>query len=205
MVYPVSQAADITAFKANLVPVGEDQLPMIEQTNEIVRHFNQTYKKEILVRAEALLPKVARLPGTDGGMKMGKTLGNCIFLCDPADTVQKKVMKMFTDPDHIRVEDPGKVEGNPVFTYLDVFDPDGEKVDELKAHYRRGGLGDVVVKRHLNEVLQAFLEPIRNKREEFAKDPAMVMEILKEGTARGRETTAETLSDVRKAMGIDYF
>ncbi len=205
MVYPVSQAADITAFKANLVPVGEDQLPMIEQTNEIVRHFNQTYKKEVLVRAEALLPKMARLPGTDGGMKMSKTLGNCIYLSDSPDVIQKKVMKMFTDPGHIRVEDPGKVEGNPVFTYLDTFDTNTEKVQELKDHYQKGGLGDVIVKRYLNEVLQAFLEPIRKKREEYAKDTAGVMEILKKGTEKARLTTAKTLSDVRSAMGIDYF
>ena len=205
MVYPVSQAADITAFKANLVPVGEDQLPMIEQTNEIVRHFNKTYKKEVLVRAEALIPKMARLPGTDGGMKMSKTLGNCIYLSDPPEVVEKKVMKMFTDPGHLRVEDPGKVEGNPVFTYLDTFDSNTEKVQELKDHYQRGGLGDVVVKRNLNEVLQNFLEPIRKKREEYARDPAEVMEILKKGTEKARLTTAKTLSDVRSAMGIDYF
>ena len=205
MVYPVSQAADITAFKANLVPVGEDQLPMIEQTNEIVRRFNKTYKKEVLVRAEALIPKMARLPGTDGGMKMSKTLGNCIYLSDPPEVVEKKVMKMFTDPGHIRVEDPGKVEGNPVFTYLDTFDSNTEKVQELKDHYQRGGLGDVVVKRYLNEVLQNFLEPIRKKREEYARDPAEVMEILKKGTEKARLTTAKTLSDVRSAMGIDYF
>jgi len=205
MVYPVSQAADITAFKANLVPVGEDQLPMIEQTNEIVRHFNQTYKKEVLVRAEALLPKMARLPGTDGSMKMSKTLGNCIYLGDSPDVVKKKVMKMFTDPGHLRVEDPGKVEGNPVFTYLDVFDPDTEKVEELKAHYQRGGLGDSVVKKHLNEVLQAFLEPIRDRREEYAKDKDFVKEMLKKGTDRARVTTANTLSEVRAAMGINYW
>lgn len=205
MVYPVSQAADITAFKANLVPVGEDQLPMIEQTNEIVRHFNQIYKQEVLVRAEALIPKVARLPGTDGGMKMSKTLGNCIFLSDPPDLIQKKVMKMYTDPGHIRVEDPGKVEGNPVFTYLDVFDPDKAKVQELKEHYQRGGLGDVVVKRYLNEILQSFLEPIRTARENYAKDPSQVMEILKQGTEAARSVASKTLSDVRAAMGINYF
>lgn len=205
MVYPVSQAADITAFRANLVPVGEDQLPMIEQTNEIVRHFNQTYKKDILVRAEALIPKMARLPGTDGEAKMSKTLGNCIFLKDSADVVQKKVMKMYTDPGHIRVEDPGKVEGNPVFSYLDAFDPDEAKVEELKEHYKRGGLGDVVVKRYLNEVLQSFLEPIRKAREEYAKDPSMVMDILKQGTERARQTASKTLSEVRAAMGINYF
>ncbi|NGX39001.1 MAG: Tryptophan--tRNA ligase 2 [Chlamydiae bacterium] len=205
MVYPVSQAADITAFKANLVPVGEDQLPMIEQTNEIVRHFNQTYKKEVLVRAEALIPKRGRLPGTDGGMKMSKTIGNCIYLSDPSDVVQKKVMKMYTDPEHLRVEDPGKVEGNPVFTYLDVFDPDREKFEEMKAHYTKGGLGDVVVKRHLHDVLEQMLEPIRQRREEFAKDPGEVMRILEKGTETARFTTSKTLSEVRAAMGIDYF
>lgn len=205
MVYPVSQAADITAFKANLVPVGEDQLPMIEQTNEIVRHFNQTYHTNVLVHAEALIPKIARLPGTDGGAKMSKTLGNCIYLSDSAAEIQKKVMKMYTDPNHLRVEDPGKVEGNPVFIYLDVFDPDREKYEELKAHYQRGGLGDVVVKRHLNEVLQAFLAPIRERREEYARDPSYVMKILKEGTARARIVAAETLREVREAMGINYF
>jgi tryptophanyl-tRNA synthetase len=205
MVYPVSQAADITAFKANLVPVGEDQRPMIEQTNEIVRNFNKIYKQPVLVRAEALLPKMARLPGTDGGAKMSKTLGNCIYLSDPADIIQKKVMKMYTDPNHIRVEDPGQVEGNPVFTYLDAFGTDTAKIQELKDHYQRGGLGDVVVKRYLNEVLQAFLEPIRARRQELEKDPQEVMEILKKGTEKARETTAQTLAEVRSAMGINYF
>ena len=205
MIYPVSQAADITAFKANLVPVGEDQLPMIEQTNEIVRHFNQIYGKEVLVRTEALIPKVARLPGIDGGMKMSKTLGNCIFLSDPPDQIQKKIMKMYTDPTHLRIEDPGKVEGNPVFTYLDVFDSNEEKVQELKDHYQKGGLGDVVVKRYLNEVLQAFLEPIRKKREQYASDPTYVMKILKKGTEKSRETAAQTLFEVREAIGINYF
>lgn len=205
VIYPVSQAADITAFKADLVPVGEDQLPMIEQTNEIVRHFNQTYHKEVLVRAEALIPKIARLPGTDGGAKMSKTLGNCIYLSDPADVIQKKVMKMYTDPKHLRVVDPGDVDNNPVFIYLDVFDHDREKFQELRDHYKRGGLGDVVVKRYLNEVLQKFLEPIRKRREEFAQDPQKVMHILKEGTERARLTASKTLYEVREAMGINYF
>lgn len=206
MVYPVSQAADITAFKANLVPVGEDQLPMIEQTNEIVRHFNQTYNKEVLVRAEALLPKVGgRLPGIDGNAKMSKSLGNCIYLGDPADEVEKKVKRMYTDPNHLRVEDPGQVEGNPVFTYLDIFDPDKQKVEELKAHYQRGGLGDSVVKKHLNTVLQEFLAPIRARREEFAKDPEAVMQMLKKGSEKARETAAQTLKEVRAAMALDYF
>ena len=166
MVYPVSQAADITIFKANLVPVGEDQLPMIEQTSEIVRKFNRMYR-EVLIEPKALIPKYARLPGTDGQTKMGKTLNNAIYLSDDEDVVQKKVMKMYTDPNHLRVEDPGKVEGNPVFTYLDVFDPDKEKVAQLKAHYQKGGLGDVIVKRRLLEVMQEFLSPIRKKRKEL--------------------------------------
>lgn len=204
MVYPVSQAADITAFKANLVPVGEDQLPMIEQTNEIVRHFNQAYQREVLVRAEPYVPRIGRLPGTDGNPKMGKTLGNCIYLSDSAEELEKKVKKMYTDPNHVRVEDPGKVEGNPVFIYLDLFDPDREKFEELKAHYQRGGLGDSIVKRHLNEVLQAFLAPIRARREEYAKDPQGVMEMLKEGSKRARETASATLAEVRKAMCLDY-
>ncbi|HSX12361.1 MAG TPA: tryptophan--tRNA ligase [Rhabdochlamydiaceae bacterium] len=205
MIYPVSQAADITAFKADLVPVGEDQLPMIEQTHEIVRHFNQTYHCEVLVRPEAVIPKVARLPGTDGKPKMGKTLGNCIYLSDSADTIAKKVKGMYTDPGHIRVEDPGKVEGNPVFTYLDVFDPDKEKLEALKAHYQRGGLGDSIVKKHLNDLLQTFLEPIRKRREEFAKDPGGVMQILKKGTERAEKVAAQTLAEVRRAMHLDYF
>lgn len=205
MVYPVSQAADITAFKANLVPVGEDQLPMIEQTNEIVRHFNQTYQTDVLVPCEALIPKIARLPGIDGNAKMSKSLGNCIYLSDTPEEIEKKVKKMYTDPNHLRVEDPGQVEGNPVFIYLDVFDPDREKFESLKAHYQRGGLGDSVVKKHLNEVLQTFLTPIRERRSHFAKDPSSVWQMLKEGTAKARETAAVTLSEVRSAMHIDYF
>ncbi|NGX38486.1 MAG: Tryptophan--tRNA ligase 2 [Chlamydiae bacterium] len=205
MVYPVSQAADITAFKADLVPVGEDQRPMLEQTNEIVRHFNQTYGQEVLVRAEALIPKMARLPGTDGNEKMSKSIGNCIFLSDPPEVIKKKIMRMISDPSHTDIEAPGKVEGNPVFTYLDTFDPDTAKVQELKDHYQKGGLGDGTLKKYLNEVLQTFLEPIRKKREEFAKDPAHVMEILKKGTEKARQTASATLSEVRDAMGINYF
>lgn len=205
MIYPVSQAADITAFKADLVPVGEDQLPMIEQTHEIVRHFNQTYHTDLLVRPEALIPKIARLPGTDGRPKMGKSLGNCIYLSDSADQVAKKVKGMYTDPHHIRVEDPGKVEGNPVFTYLDLFDPDKEKLEEMKAHYQRGGLGDSIVKKHLNEILQTFLEPIRTRREQYAKEPHAIMQILKKGTERAYETAQKTLNEVRKVMHLDYF
>lgn len=205
MVYPVSQAADITAFKATLVPVGEDQKPMIEQTNEIVRHFNRIYKTDTLVEAEALIPKVARLPGTDGKAKMSKSLGNAIFLSDTADIVTKKVKGMYTDPGHLRVEDPGKVEGNPVFEYLDAFDPNLTKVQELKDHYTRGGLGDSVVKKYLCEVLQAFLDPIRARRAEFAKDPAAVWDMLKKGTLKAQETASQTLADVKKAMYLDYF
>jgi tryptophanyl-tRNA synthetase len=205
MVYPISQAADITIVKADVVPVGEDQLPMIEQTNEIVRHFNRTYKTDILVETHALIPKIARLPGTDGMAKMSKSLGNCIYLSDSADVIAKKVKGMYTDPGHLRVEDPGKVEGNPVFIYLDAFDVDKEQVEALKAHYQRGGLGDSVVKKRLNEVLQALLEPIRTRREEYAKDPAAVMEILKQGTKRAERVAAQTLAEVRKAMGLDYY
>lgn len=205
MVYPVSQAADITAFKATLVPVGEDQLPMIEQTNEIVRHFNRTYKTEVLVEAKALIPKEGRLPGIDGKAKMSKSLGNCIYLSDSADSLAKKVKSMYTDPGHLRVEDPGKVEGNPVFTYLDAFDADKKAVEELKAHYQRGGLGDMVVKKRLLEILETFLAPIRKRREELAKDPAAVMKILLHGTERARKATSATLNDVRRAMCLDYF
>ncbi len=204
MIYPISQAADITAFKAELVPVGEDQLPMIEQTNEVVRHFNRIYKKEVLVEAQALIPKVGRLPGTDGQAKMGKSLGNCIYLKDSATEIARKVKGMYTDPNHLRVEDPGTVEGNPVFTYLDVFDSDKDALEELKAHYRRGGLGDSVLKKRLNEVLQAFLEPIRIRREEFAKDPAEVMRILLAGSIDASKVAAETLKEMKKAMCLDY-
>ncbi|MBS0620173.1 MAG: tryptophan--tRNA ligase [Verrucomicrobia bacterium] len=204
MVYPVSQAADITAFKAELVPVGEDQLPMIEQANEIVRHFNRIYKKEVLVESEALIPKFARLPGTDGKAKMSKSIGNCIYLSDSADTISKKVKGMYTDPQHLRVEDPGKVEGNPVFTYLDAFDPDAQAVEALKEHYQRGGLGDSVVKKRLNEVLQTFLEPIRKRREELAQDPSHVMFLLLQGTERAREAANQTLQEVRQAMCLNY-
>jgi tryptophanyl-tRNA synthetase len=202
--YPVSQAADITAFQAHLVPVGDDQLPMIEQTLEIVRRFNQTYAP-VLVEPQALISEVSRLPGTDGGGKMSKSLGNAIFLSDPADVVAAKVRKMYTDPNHLRVEDPGTVEGNPVFSYLDAFDPDKEGLAEMKAHYRSGGLGDVKVKKHLLAILQEILEPIRQRRAEFADDPAEVMRLVREGTARGREVAAHTMQAVRIAMQLDYF
>lgn len=204
MVYPVSQAADITIVKADLVPVGADQMPMIEQTNEIVRHFNRIYSCSVFPEVEALIPPCARLPGTDGQAKMGKSLGNCIYLGDSSDTIAKKVKGMYTDPGHLRVEDPGKVEGNPVFTYLDAFDPDVNTVAELKAHYQRGGLGDSVVKKRLNEVLQAVLEPIRLNREEFAKDPAAVMDLLKQGSARTQQVAEQTMRDVREVMCLNF-
>ncbi|MCB1085124.1 MAG: tryptophan--tRNA ligase [Chlamydiia bacterium] len=205
MTYPVSQASDITAFKATLVPVGEDQRPMIEQTNEIVRAFNRTYNCDVLVECQAKIPKIARLPGTDGQSKMGKSLNNAIFLCDTVDTVAKKVKKMYTDPNHLRVEDPGKVEGNPVFSYLDAFGTDLEKIQELKSHYERGGLGDGTVKKYLLEVLLEFLEPIQTRRAALAKDPSAVMEILRKGTARANETASKTLAEVKAAIGMSYF
>jgi tryptophanyl-tRNA synthetase len=203
LTYPVSQAADIAVFRAHLVPVGEDQKPMIEQTCEIVRSFNRIYAPT-LVEPEALIPKIARLPGTDGQSKMGKSLGNAIYLSDPQDVVAKKVKDMFTDPKHLRVDDPGTVEGNPTFTYLDAFDPDKAYVEDLKERYRRGGLGDTVVKKRLAEVLEAFLDPIRKRRATFAADPAEVFKILGAGTRKGVEVASKTLEDVRKAMRLDY-
>lgn len=214
--YPISQAADITAFKATTVPVGEDQLPMIEQTREIVRKFNSVYD-EVLVEPEVLLPEnqaCMRLPGIDGKAKMSKSLGNCIYLSDTAEEVKKKVMGMYTDPTHIQVSDPGHIEGNTVFTYLDAFCkdehferylPDYSNLDELKAHYQRGGLGDVKVKRFLNSVLDETLEPIRARRKEFEKDIPEVYRILKEGSEKAREVAAQTLSEVKDAMKINYF
>jgi tryptophanyl-tRNA synthetase len=204
VVYPVSQAADITAFKANLVPVGEDQLPMIEQTTELVRKFNRTYKCKVLVEPEAMVPKIARLPGTDGGAKMGKTLNNAIYLSDPLNVLEKKVKKMYTDPGHLRIEDPGKVEGNPVFTYLDVFGTDLEKIAELKAHYQKGGLADSIVKKYLLEVLVAFLEPVWKKRKEVEAS-ILPMELLKKGTEKARERASLTLKEVKEAMHLNYF
>lgn len=205
-IYPVSQAADITAFKANLVPVGEDQKPMLEQAQEIVHSFNSTYS-EVLVEPKAVMPPkgMGRLPGIDGNGKMSKTLGNGIYISDPADVVQKKVMSMFTDPNHIHVEDPGQVEGNMVFTYLDVFGTDKEYIQELKDHYRRGGLGDVKIKRYLIDVLEAEFAPIRARREELAKDPTAVMEILRKGSEKAEKVAAQTLAEVKTAMGINYF
>lgn len=214
--YPISQASDITAFKATTVPVGEDQKPMLEQTNEIVRRFNHIYG-EVLVEPEILLPDNAaclRLPGTDGKAKMSKSLGNCIYLSDTAEEVQKKVKSMYTDPDHLRVEDPGKIEGNTVFTYLDAFSrpehferylPDYPNLDELKAHYQRGGLGDMKVKKFLGAIMEEELAPIRQRRLEFEKDIPAIYEMLQKGCEEARATAAQTLAEVRKAMKIDYF
>lgn len=214
--YPISQAADITAFKATTVPVGEDQLPMIEQTREIVRKFNSVYD-EVLVEPEALIPQneaCHRLPGTDGKAKMSKSLGNCIYLADSADDVKKKIMGMYTDPTHIQVSDPGHIEGNTVFTYLDAFSrsehferylPDYANLDELKEHYQRGGLGDVKVKKFLNNIIQEELEPIRQRRKEYEKDIPEMYEILRKGSEEARKVAAQTLSEVKSAMKINYF
>lgn len=204
--YPVSQTADITAFKANLVPVGDDQEPMLEQAREIVRTFNSIYG-EVLVEPEGVFPPKGqgRIPGLDGNAKMSKSLGNAIYLSDDEDTLKKKVMSMYTDPNHIHVEDPGQVEGNVVFTYLDIFDKDTTKVQELKDHYRHGGLGDVKIKRYLMEVLNAELAPIRQRRAEFAKDLPAVMDILKAGSDRANQVAAQTLDEVKDAMGLNYF
>ncbi|MDT8716277.1 tryptophan--tRNA ligase [Clostridium sp. 19966] len=206
-VYPVSQAADITAFKASCVPVGEDQLPMIEQTREVVRSFNSIYG-EVLVEPKALVPESgasSRLPGIDGKAKMSKSMGNGIYLSDDPDTLKKKVMSMFTDPKHIRVEDPGQVEGNVVFTYLDVFCEDKQILEEMKAHYTRGGLGDMKIKKYLNEILQAELEPIRNRRKEYENDISEVKKILYNGSIKAKEKASQTLKEVRDAIGIEYF
>ena len=205
MVYPVSQAADITAFKADLVPVGEDQLPMIEQTNELVRHFNHAYNTNVFTSCKALTTKISRLPGLDGKEKMSKSLNNAIFLSDSPELISKKIKGMYSDPNHLRVEDPGNVEASPVFTYLDCFDPGFSFLEELKQKYRKGGLGDAMVKKHLNEVLQAFLEPIRKRREHYAQDPHEVMNILQKGTDRANQVAHQTLIEARQAMGLDYF
>lgn len=202
LTYPVSQAADITAFDATLVPVGEDQLPMIEQTRELVRKFNSLYG-DTLVLPKEMVSTTPRLPGTDGSVKMSKSLGNCINLSDDADTLRKKVMDMFTDPTHVRVEDPGQVEGNPVFTYLRVFDTDRDALTEMEVHYARGGLGDVVVKKRLIEVLDAILTPMRERRAQYTHADALAM--LKEGTERAREKAGQTIDRVRRAMKIEYF
>ncbi len=214
--YPISQAADITAFRATTVPAGEDQKPMIEQATEIVRRFNYIYG-ETLVEPSIMLPNNAaclRLPGTDGKAKMSKSLGNCIYLSETADEVQKKVMSMYTDPEHIHVADPGHIEGNTVFTYLDAFcRPEHferywneyANLDEVKAHYQRGGLGDMKVKRFLNNILQEELEPIRARRKEYEKDIPAIYDMLKKGCEEAREVAAQTLANVRRAMKIDYF
>ncbi|MBQ7409555.1 MAG: tryptophan--tRNA ligase [Alphaproteobacteria bacterium] len=216
LTYPVSQASDITAFKATIVPAGDDQAPMIEQTNEIVHKFNSIYG-EVLKPVKIIMPDssmAARLPGTDGNAKMSKSLGNCIYLKDDADTIAARVKSMFTDPNHLRVEDPGNTKDNPVFIYLSVFAkpehfaafiPEYANYEELAAHYERGGLGDVKVKKFLNEVLQETLRPIREKREALEKDLDSVMEILRVGTRQAREDAAQTLSEVKKAMKLDYF
>ena len=214
--YPISQAADITAFGATTVPAGEDQMPMLEQCREIVHKFNAVYG-ETLTMPEIMLPQNAaclRLPGIDGKAKMSKSLGNCIYLSDEPEDIKKKIMSMYTDPNHLRVQDPGKVEGNPVFIYLDAFSRpehfaefllEYQNLDELKAHYQRGGLGDVKIKKFLNAVMQAELEPIRNRRKEWEQRLPEVVEILKEGSAVAEKTAAATLANVRKAMRIDYF
>jgi tryptophanyl-tRNA synthetase len=204
LIYPVHQAADITVVKGELVPVGHDQLPMIEQTNEIVRSFNRLYKTDILVEAEAFISVVPRLPGIDGKAKMSKSLGNAIFLSDSADVVAKKVMSMYTDPEHVHVEDPGKIEGNTVFAYLDIFAPDKQEVARMKEHYQRGGLGDVKVKRYLADVLNAFLDPIRARRHEYAQDHDYVKKMLLNGTQETLAIAEHTMQQVRQATGIKY-
>lgn len=204
LMYPVHQAADITIVKGSLVPVGQDQLPVIEQTNELVRTFNRLYKTDTLVEAQALISAVPRLPGIDGKAKMSKSLNNAIFLSDSADEVAKKVMKMYTDPDHVHVESPGKIEGNTVFMYLDVFDPDKEAVAQLKAHYQKGGLGDVKVKRRLIDVLNSFLDPIRATRAQWAQDEGQVMQIILDGSSKVYDVASQTMSEVRKALHLDY-
>lgn len=217
MTYPISQAADITAFRAKYVPVGEDQLPMLEQAREIVSSFNRIYKCDILVEPEAILPDNSacnRLVGTDGGTKMSKSLGNCIYLKDDEKTLKQKIMSMFTDPTHINVDDPGHTEGNPVFIYLEAFStdehfaeyfPDYKNLAEMKEHYERGGLGDMKCKKFLNNVMQEMLAPIRSRREEFAKDKGELLNILRKGTDHAIEVSNETLRLVRNAIGIDYF
>lgn len=208
VVYPISQAADITAFKAKFVPVGVDQLPMIEQAREVVRSFNTTYQTDCLVEPEAIIPKddlSGRLPGTDGNAKMSKSLGNGIYLSDDQDTVKRKVMSMYTDPGHIHVNDPGKVEGNTVFQYLDVFGEDKRRIAELKERYQAGGLGDVTVKQYLFEVLDELLSPIRQRRRELEGDLPAVYRVLLEGSRRANAVAEQTLAEVRQAIGVNYF
>ncbi len=204
LMYPVSQAADITVVKGTLVPVGDDQLPMIEQTNEIVRSLNRICQTDVLPEAKALISKASRLPGIDGSAKMSKSEGNAIFLSDSPDVLKKKIMSMYTDPKHIRVEDPGTVQGNVVCTYLDAFDPDKKEVEELKAHYQRGGLGDVVLKKRLIDVMENFIAPIRERRLELAKDPNYVMNVLLDGTKKTLHVAQQTMYDVRRALKLDY-
>ncbi|AXX53499.1 tryptophan--tRNA ligase [Acinetobacter baumannii] len=203
--YPVAQAADITAFKATVVPVGEDQIPMIEQTNEIVRRVNRQIGQDLLPECKALLSNMARLPGFDGKAKMSKSLGNTIVLNASDKDIKKAVNAMYTDPNHLRIEDPGQVEGNIVFTYLDAFDPNKEEVEELKAHYRRGGLGDGTVKKRLEGVLKELIKPIRERREELAKDPDYIMDVLRQGTDKCRIITQQTLDEVKDGLGLFKF
>ena len=203
--YPVSQAADISAFKATLVPVGEDQIPMIEQTNEIVRRFNRLANKDILVECQALVPEIGRLPGIDGKAKMSKSLGNAINLNFTAAEIKAAVRNVYTDPLHLRVADPGHLEGNVAFIYLDAFDEDKAGLQEMKDHYVRGGLGDSIVKARLEGILQDLLKPIRERREEFAKDRGQVLQILKDGTRKAREIAAQTTDEVRAALGLKHF
>ncbi|MDA3815619.1 MAG: tryptophan--tRNA ligase [Patescibacteria group bacterium] len=207
LTYPVSQAADITAFKGTVVPVGEDQLPILEQVNEIVRKFNSIYGngKDVLLECKALLSNTARLSGIDGKAKASKSMNNAIFLSDSSALIKEKVMQMYTDSNHLKVSDPGKIKGNIVFEYLDAFDLDKDAVMEMKKHYQRGGLGDVACKKRLLSVLEEFLNPIRSKRESLEKNPDAVMEIIKEGTARARKKAKQTMSEVKTAMKIDYF
>jgi tryptophanyl-tRNA synthetase len=204
LTYPVSQAADIVIVKGTIVPVGEDQLPHIEQTNEIIHSFNRLYGVDVFGHVTGRVSKVGRLPGVDGKAKMSKSLNNAIYLSDSADIITEKVMKMYTDPDHIHVNDPGKVEGNVVFTYLDIFDPETAAVEELKAQYRHGGLGDVKLKRRLIDVLNTLLTPIRERRAVYAQDPQAAMNVALAGSAKVREVAARTLDEVRRAMHLDY-
>lgn len=203
--YPVSQAADITAFKATVVPVGSDQIPMIEQTNEIVRHFNANVKQKILVECKALVPKMSRLPGIDGKSKMSKSLSNTISLSASPEQIKNAVKMMFTDPNHLQIENPGTIKNNVVFTYLDAFESNVELVKDLKVRYKKGGLADTTVKQHLEDCLQELLAPIRQKRENYMKEKDAVTEMLKQGTQKAREVAAKTLSEVRRALGLNYF
>ena len=205
LTYPASQAADISAFKASIVPVGEDQIPMIEQTNEIVRKFNRLVNKEILVECKAVVPEVGRLPGIDGKAKMSKSLGNVINLGASAAEITAAVKQVYTDPLHLKVSDPGHLEGNVAFIYLDAFDTEKASLQEMKDHYVRGGLGDSVVKKRLEAVLQDMLAPIRARREELAQDKGYIMQVLKEGTLRAREVAARTADEVKAALGLSYF